>query len=89
MKDTDMSTATFQVVEYVLPNEWACYFINGESCGMELYEIENADAWWDDTFKGERANCVDCLDDSSFMKYHDGEGYSLPGDCSTFVFHVG
>ena len=56
---------------------------------MEQYEIENADAWWDDTFKGERANCVDCLDDSSFMKYHDGEGYSLPGDCSTFVFHVG
>ncbi len=38
-------------------------------------------------FNEDLPECVDVLDDSSFLKYHDAQPYGvLACDCSTFIF---
>ena len=70
---------------FTLPNHWASALINGDTTGLEEEELANFELFCDDETQG--LTCVDCWEDSSFVKYHDAKDYGiLATDCSTFVF---
>jgi len=70
----------FETVTGTAPSHWACYFINGDSSGMEDSEIEQADAFaeW---LGGDVVSC----EDAGFMHHHDASQFGVGGaDCQTY-----
>jgi len=74
-----------EIIEYTLPDFWACPFINADVSGCTEEDIEQMDNW-EKLHPGEY--CVSVEDDSSFTGYHDAKCVGvLDCDCSTFIFH--
>lgn len=70
----------FETLTGTAPSHWACYFINGDSSGMEDSEIELADkfAEW---LGGSIVGC----EDAGFMHHHDASQFGVGGaDCQTY-----
>lgn len=64
------------------PSHWACYFINGDSSGLDASEIFAADLFYD-TLDGQ---IVDCSEDSFFQTHHDAYTYFPYGsDCVEYT----
>ena len=75
---------------YELPNNWACYLINGDESGYDEGEVDLIDQWMLRTFPfGVIAWAVDVKDNGAFMRYHDAHNV-LPfaADCATYTFHL-
>ena len=76
--------ANFEKMELALPDFWACPLINADISGIseeEDKQINQFEADYIDWY------CVDVLDDSGFITYHDATSYGvLSCDCSTFIF---
>lgn len=69
---------------YTLPTHWATALMYGDTSGLDEHDEE---ALLLVTAGEDLPDCVDVLDDSSFLKYHDAQPYGvLPCDCSTFIF---
>ena len=70
-----------EVVTGTAPSHWACYFINGDSDGMEEAELKAADqfaAW----LGGNICNC----EDAGFIWHHDARQFWPYGsDCQEYT----
>jgi len=71
---------------YLLPTRWACYFVNHDPSALNTFEIAAADGWWQDTFYGQNANCVEAGQDYGFSAFHDAAGFWRPADCTFYRF---
>ncbi len=70
-----------ETISGTAPSHWACYFLNGDSDGMEAEDIAAADlfaAWLG-------GNIVSC-EDAGFLWYHDARQFCpLGSDCQTYT----
>lgn len=70
---------------FTLPEHWAPALINNDWTGIEDAEEEKCMEQFLQDNPG--LCCVDCDEDSSFVKYHDAADYGvLPSQCCQFTF---
>ena len=72
-----------KTIEHLLPAYWASYLINGDSSGLERYDIEQADKFCDQ--RGIGGCAVDCGD--PFFHYRN-DAQHIGGDVCQFTFLV-
>jgi len=71
--------------DYLLPECWASYLINGDSSGLEDAEIAQVDAWFD-SYAGKLLSCCGCSEENEFRTHNDAG--TLAGDCLWFRFPI-
>ncbi|KEF41871.1 MAG: hypothetical protein ER33_08975 [Cyanobium sp. CACIAM 14] len=73
---------------YLLPTHWACYFLHDDPSGLDEAEIAAADAWWQQTFAGGHASCVDADEEYGYTASHDASGFCGATDCTIYSFRL-
>lgn len=73
-------------IQYNLPADWACAFINNDVSGMEDEDIQAMEKWLENN-KESLGNGFWSVseDEPDFYKYHDAHGYVLACDCLEFT----
>ena len=80
-----MSRQQIMIYEYSAPSHWASYLINGDSSGLDEFDIKSADQWVRFLRMGDP---VDCVEDG-FRHWHDCQAqgfYPYAADCSVYTF---
>lgn len=73
--------STLETVSGTAPACWACYFINGDSDGMEPEEIKAADK-----FAAWLGGCPVSCEDAGFLWYHDARQFwPFGSDCMEYT----
>jgi hypothetical protein len=79
-----------KTVEFILPDHWACAFINSDESGMDDDESEALGSFVSFMVKKYGScHCVNVADDSNFVRYHDAADFGvLACEASTFTFAI-
>jgi hypothetical protein len=72
-----------RIETYELPEFWACALINDDCSGMEQEDIDAMNIWLEENEPG---YCLDCSEESYFIKYHDASRYVLACNCLEYSF---
>lgn len=76
-----MKKNSIEVLEFLLPDYLACYFINGDADQLSEQDVEEAKAFT----RKHQISIVAMKEDSSF--YHRNELNAVGCNCSTFIAH--
>jgi len=70
-----------ETISGTAPSYWACYFINGDDCGLSEAELQAADK-----FAAWLGGCpVDC-EEAGFLRYHGAaQFWPYAADCQTYT----
>jgi hypothetical protein len=72
-----------KLIELTAPSHWASYLINGDSSGLDAYDVKQADAWIAREGLGDPVNC----EDAGFCRSHDAwTECPFSADCQTYTF---
>lgn len=82
-----------QTTELSLPKHWACYFVNGDKCGLDRENIKAIEAF-EKSMVATYGSCwcVSVADEDSegdlgFLRYHDAdEFFPFATDCYLYTF---
>lgn len=76
---------------YILPESWANWFINGDPSGNDEDEFEAMEKWADELIaKHGKCWCIGTSDDEpGFVTWHDAaETFPYAANCLEFIFDV-
>lgn len=72
-------------VDYLLPDSWASYLVNGDASGLDDAEQAACDAWFD-SHAEKLLGCCDCSETSEFRSHNDAG--TIAGNCLYFRFPI-